>query len=57
MENTAEAKVETIDGQIAALQAQLDEVQSVDPSRFEQRTIKPAKTDVSIIRYDIVWVY
>jgi hypothetical protein len=57
MENAAEAKVETLDAQIRELQAELAEVQAVDPARFERRTVKPAKTDVSIIRYDIVWVF
>lgn len=57
MENAAEAKVETIDMQIARLQGELQELQAVDPTRFEERTVKPAKTDVSLIRYDLVWVY
>ena len=57
MENAAEAKAETIEAQIQQLQSQLNEVEAVDPARFEQRVIKPAKTDVSIIRYDIAWVY
>ena len=57
MENTAEARVEALDLQIRQLQEQLNEVVAVDPSRFEERVVKPAKTDVSIIRFDIVWVY
>ena len=57
MENTADARVEALDLQIRQLQEQLNEVVAVDPSRFEERVVKPAKTDVSIIRFDIVWVY
>jgi hypothetical protein len=57
MENTAEARVETMDKQIQDLQSELQELQTVDPSRFEQRNVKPAKTDVSLVRYDIAWVY
>ena len=57
MENTAEARVETIEMQIERVQGELRDVEAVDPSRFEERTVKPAKTDVTLIRADIVWVY
>jgi hypothetical protein len=57
MENTAEARAAALDAQIERLEAELQESSIVDPSRFEQRTVKPAKTDVSLIRYDVVWVY
>ena len=35
----------------------IEELDAPETSRFERRTIKPTKTDVSIIRYDIAWVY
>jgi Helicase HerA, central domain len=57
MENTAEARVEDIEQDIAALEQDLAALSVVDPSRFERRTVKPAKTDVSIIRFDVLWVY
>jgi Helicase HerA, central domain len=57
MENTAEARVQDIEQDIAALEKELAALSAVDPSRFERRTVKPAKTDVSIIRCDVVWVY
>ncbi|MGE5052125.1 MAG: hypothetical protein ACM3KI_11570 [Bacillota bacterium] len=57
MENTAEQRRASLEAQLQDLQQQLAEVSAPDPSRFERRVIKPAKTDVSIIRYDIAWVY
>ena len=29
----------------------------VDPARFEEKTLVPAKTATKLLRYDIVWVY
>ncbi len=57
MENTAEGRVDQLEADVAALKQQLDALGQVDPSRFEQRLVKPAKTDVSLIRYDVLWVY
>ena len=57
MENTSEARAEQLDTEIKAIQAQLETLGAVDPSRFEQRLVKPAKTDVALIRYDLLWVY
>lgn len=57
MENTAEQRKATLEVQLKDLQQQLDDLATPDASRFERRVIKPAKTDVSIIRYDIAWVY
>ncbi len=57
MENTAEQRKASLEAQLQEAQQQLAEVSTPDPSRFERRVIKPAKTDVSLIRYDVVWVY
>jgi hypothetical protein len=57
MENTTEQRVDQLTAEVAELEQQLAGMQRVDPSRFEQRLIKPTKTDVSLIRYDFVWVY
>ncbi|MFN0146146.1 MAG: ATP-binding protein [Dehalococcoidia bacterium] len=57
MENTSEARAAQLQQEVAALEAQLSELGRIDPSRFERRVVKPAKTDVSIIRFDIVWIY
>ena len=29
----------------------------VDASRFEERTITPSRSEVKVLRYDLVWVY
>lgn len=57
MENTAEARVEGLRGEIAGLEAELQALAEVDPSRLEEKTVVPAKTDVKVLRYDLVWVY
>jgi hypothetical protein len=57
MENTAESRKEALEAQLKELKEQRTELDAPDPARFEARTIKPAKTDVSIVRYEVVWVY
>ncbi len=57
MENTAESRKASLEAQLAELRAQREELDAPDTSRFERRVIKPAKTDVSIIRFDVAWVY
>jgi hypothetical protein len=56
MENNAEARVEALRAEVADLNQQLAEVQAVDPARFEEETLVPARTAVKILRYDLVWV-
>ena len=56
MESTARNKIEQIEGEIAGLEEQLATLGEVDPSRFERRTVKPARADVAIIRYGILWI-
>jgi len=57
MENNAEARVESLRAEIATLAEQVQQLSDVDPARFEQKQIVPAKTDVKLLRYDVVWVY
>ncbi len=57
MENTAESRKEALEAQLKELKEQRTELDAPDTSRFEARTVKPAKTDVSIVRYEVVWVY
>ena len=57
MESTANQRADAIEAEIKELEAQLAEQQVVDPSRFERRLVKPTKTDVTLIKYDIIWVY
>jgi hypothetical protein len=51
LEGRAETRIDLLREEIAALEA------TVDPTRLEERTILPAKGDVKILRYDVVWVY
>jgi hypothetical protein len=51
LEGRAETRIDLLRQEIAALEA------AVDPNRLEERTILPAKGDVKLLRYDVVWVY
>ncbi len=57
MENTSQARADQLETEIKAIESQLETLGTVDPTRFEERLIKPAKTDVALIRYDLLWVY
>ncbi len=57
MEGTTAQRKEKLQSEIKDIEEQLAELEEVDPARFESRTVKPAKTDVSLIRYDVVWLY
>ncbi len=50
-------RIEGLEAEVAQLEAEVAEVSRVDPSRFEWREVKPAKGDVALLRYEIVWVY
>ena len=56
MESTARNRVERLEAEASEMEEQLAELSTIDPSRFETRSVKPAKTDVAVIRYDILWV-
>ena len=57
MENEAEEKVEELRREVAELDQKVTGLMVVDSSRFEQREVEPVKSDVKILRYDLVWVY
>jgi len=56
MESTARNRVERLEDEVATLEEELARISDIDTTRFETRSLKPAKTDVAIIRYDILWV-
>jgi hypothetical protein len=56
LENNAEARVDALRAEVADLRQQLTETQTIDPSRFEEQTVVPARTAVKILRYDLVWI-
>jgi hypothetical protein len=57
MEANARLAIERLEADVAQLETELAEAGSIDPSRFELRTVRPSKSDLTLIRYDIVWVY
>jgi hypothetical protein len=57
MENTAEVRVAALESELAELQRDLDSLASVDVARFEEKVLVPARGDVKILRYDVLWVY
>lgn len=57
MENNAEARVEALRAEIARLEDDLQSILSVDPARFEEKTLVPSDAGVEILRFDVVWVY
>ena len=57
MENTAEARVASLKAEIAELERQIAEMRAVDPARLVSQTVVPARTQVKLLRYDLLWVY
>jgi hypothetical protein len=57
MENEAEEKVGELRAEVAELDQKVTGLMVVDSSRFEQREVEPVKSEVKILRYDLVWVY
>ena len=58
MENQAEDRVEAL--QVARwreLDQKVTSLMVIDDARFEQRPLLPVKSDVKVLRYDLVWVY
>jgi len=56
LENSAEARAANLEQEIADLDQQLQQMSAVDPARFEPRPLVPAKGDVKLLRFDLVWV-
>jgi hypothetical protein len=56
MEGTAEARVDALKAEIAALEEELAAHSSVDPARLSSTTVVPTRTQVKLLRYGIVWV-
>ncbi len=57
MEDNAEARVETLQAEVAELEQELQSLGSVDPARFQEEKAVPARTGVKVLRYDVLWVY
>jgi hypothetical protein len=57
MEDNAEARVEKEKAELAELEAELQVITEVDPARFEERPLRPARGDVKLLDYDVLWIY
>ena len=57
MENTAESRVEALKAEIAALEAESGSAGGVDPERLQEKQVVPARGDLDLLRYDVLWVY
>jgi uncharacterized protein DUF87 len=57
MENTAESRVEALRAEVAELEAELGGPGGIDPERLQPRAMVPGRSDVKVLRYDLVWVY
>ncbi len=57
MEDNAEARVQALQAEVAELEAELQARTTVDPARFEEEKVVPARTGVKVLRYDVLWVY
>jgi hypothetical protein len=55
-ESSAERAIARLETEIANLERRLAESVEVDTTRLESRLIRPARGDISILRYEIVWV-
>ena len=57
LEDQAEARLEAIRAEVADLERELDEIVDVDSGSLEEKTLRPARGGVKVLRYDLVWVY
>jgi hypothetical protein len=57
MENTAESRVEALRAEVAELEGELGGPGGIDPERLQVRAVEPGRSDVKLLRYDLVWVY
>ena len=49
--------MERLKSEVAQLDQKVTSLMVIDDARFEQRPILPVKSDVKVLRYDVVWVY
>jgi hypothetical protein len=57
MEDAAESRAERLRAEVAELDRQVMALMVVDSTRFEEKTLTPARRDVDVLRYDLLWVY
>jgi hypothetical protein len=57
MEDAAESRAERLRAEVQDLDRQVTALMVVDETRFEEKTLTPARRDVDVLRYDLLWVY
>jgi hypothetical protein len=57
LEDKAEARLDAIRAEVADLQRELDEIVDVDSASLQEKSLRPARGGVKVLRYDLVWVY
>jgi hypothetical protein len=57
MEDTAEARLEALRSEVAALEEQQRAAVEIDPARFEETAAAPVRGGVALLRQELVWVY
>jgi hypothetical protein len=57
LEDTAEARLEALRSEVAALEQQLASAALIDPARLEEVAVAPVRGGVTLLREDLVWVY
>ncbi len=57
LEDTAEARVGALRAEVAELEQQVTAHAEIDPGRFAEQELVPARTGVKLLRYDLLWVY
>jgi hypothetical protein len=57
LEDKAEARLEAIRAEVADLDRELAEIVDVDSASLEEKTLRPTRGGVKVLRYDVVWVY
>jgi len=57
MEGTAESRVAGLQEDVADLERDLAARTTVDPARLQSEPVVPARTQVKLLRYGLVWVY
>ena len=57
MEDTAEARLEALRSEVAALEEQQRAALEIDPARFEETQAAPVRGGVALLRQELVWVY
>jgi Helicase HerA, central domain len=57
MEDTAESRVEALKAEVAALESEMASLAGVDADRLQEKQVVPARGDLDLLRYDVLWVY